>query len=296
MDGFSRINYSGVVFSRVDKEDVRDPIHVKEHTLLYISSGRADVVFGGRRMTLAPGDCVFLRKDYRVILEAWSPQDGSPFRSIALFFCRKFLMTYFRTLSREDLPLDAKPAADAVLKIPAGPELESLFLSLSPYLDTGQPLSSESAWMKRMEGLRCVLAADRNFYASLFDFTQPWKIDLMTFMEENYMYDLSLDELARYTGRSLSSFKRDFKKVSDLTPERWVTVRRLDEARKLLSQRKRRVGDVMLEAGFKDPAYFSRAYKDRFGYSPRETPLDERSSRDSTRPAPTSAHMTAPGM
>ena len=296
MDGFSRINYSGVVFSRVDKEDVRNPIHVKEHTLLYISSGRADVVFGGNRTTLNPGDCVFLRKDYRVVLEAWSPKDGSPFRSIALFFCRKFLMSYYRTLSRNDLPLDAKPAAEAVLKIPAGPELESLFLSLSPYLDSDQPLSSELAWMKRMEGLRCILAADRKFYASLFDFTQPWKIDLLTFMEDNYLYDLSLAELARYTGRSLSSFKRDFKKVSDLTPEKWVTGRRLDEAKILLSQGKRRVGDVMLEAGFKDPAYFSRAYKKRFGYSPRETPFDESSSKDSTRTAPTSAQMTAPGM
>ena len=117
----------------------------------------------------------------------------------------------------------------------------------------------------------------------------------MTFMEENYLYDLSLTELARYTGRSLSSFKRDFKKVSDLTPERWITGRRLDEAKRLLSQGKRRVGDVMQEAGFKDPAYFSRAYKKRFGYSPRETPLDENNSKDRTRTAPTSAQMTAPG-
>ena len=144
--------------------------------------------------------------------------------------------------------------------------------------------------------MRCVLAADRNFYASLFDFTQPWKIDLMTFMEDNYVYDLSLAELARYTGRSLSSFKRDFKKVSDLTPEKWIICRRLEEAKRLLSQRKRRVGDVMLEAGFKDPAYFSRAYKKRFGYSPRETPFEDNNSKDSTRTAPASAQMTAPGM
>ena len=44
MEGFSRINYSGVVFSRVDREDVRGPQRLKEHTLLYIRSGRAEVV------------------------------------------------------------------------------------------------------------------------------------------------------------------------------------------------------------------------------------------------------------
>ena len=274
MEGYSRINYSGVVFSRVDREDVRGPIQVKEHTLLYIRAGHAEVVFDGQRTQLTAGDCVFLRKDHRVLLDAWAPEDGdTPFQSVALFFCRKFLLSYFKTLSRENLPLDAKPIKAAALKIPAGPELESLFLSLTPYLDSADTLPQEVAWMKRREGLRCVLSADKNFYASLFDFTQPWKIDLLSFMEENYLYDLSLPELARYTGRSLSSFKRDFKKVSDLTPEKWVLKRRLQDAHRLLVAGGCRVADAMLESGFRDPATFSRAYKREYGYPPRQTPL-----------------------
>jgi mannose-6-phosphate isomerase-like protein (cupin superfamily) len=70
MEGFSRINRSGVVFSRVDREDVRGPQHLKEHTLLYIRSGRAEVICDGRRTPLSAGDCVFLRKDHRLVLDA----------------------------------------------------------------------------------------------------------------------------------------------------------------------------------------------------------------------------------
>ena len=274
MEGFSRINRSGVIFSQVDREDVREPQQIREHTLLYIQSGRADVVFEGKRMPLAPGDCVFLRKDHRVALEAWTPEDGAPFRSVALFFCRHFLHAYYRSLSRKDLPRDARRNREAVLKIPAGPDLESLFLSLTPYLDAADTLSGEIAWEKRMEGLRCVLATDRSFYASLFDFAQPWKIDLMGFLEENYRYDLPLPELARYTGRSLSAFKRDFKKISELTPEKWILRRRLQEAHRLLAQGGCRVGEAMLEAGFKDPSFFCRAYRRQYGYPPRETPAE----------------------
>ncbi|MCR4824417.1 MAG: AraC family transcriptional regulator [Bacteroidales bacterium] len=272
MEAFSRINYSGVVFSRVDREDVRGPQRFKEHTLLYIRSGRAEVVCDDRRTPVSAGDCVFLRKDHRLLLDAWAPESGAPFRSIALFFCRKFLHAYYRGLSREELPKDARRKQEAVLKIPAGPELESLFLSLTPYLDSADALPEEVAWMKRLEGLRCVLAADRDFYASLFDFAQPWKIDLLGFMEENYLYDLSVPELARYTGRSLSAFKRDFKRVSELTPEKWVLHRRLEQAHRLLSAGGCRVADAMLESGFRDPAFFSRAYRRQYGYSPRETP------------------------
>ena len=274
MEGFSRINRSGVVFSRVDREAVRGPQQLKEHTLLYIRSGRAEVVWDGRRTPLAAGDCVFLRKDHRLTLDAWAPEGGEPFQSVALFFCRKFLHAYYHNLRPEELPRDAHRGREPVLKIPAGPELESLFLSLTPYLDSADSLPEEMAWLKRLEGARLVLAADRHVYASLFDFAQPWKIDLLGFMEENYLYDLSVPELARYTGRSLSAFKRDFKKVSELTPEKWVLHRRLEEAHRLLAAGGTKVADAMLESGFKDPAFFSRAYKREFGYSPRETPAD----------------------
>ena len=274
MEGFSRINRSGVVFSRVDREDVRGPQHLKEHTLLYIRSGRAEVICDGRRTPLSAGDCVFLRKDHRLMLDAWAPEDGQPFQSVALFFCRHFLHSYYRMLRPSDLPCDVRRGSEPVLKIPAGPELESLFLSLIPYLDAADSLSEETAWLKRLEGARCVLAADRNVYASLFDFAQPYKIDLLGFMEENYTYDLPVPELARYTGRSLSAFKRDFKKVSDLTPEKWILRRRLQEAHRLLAGGGRKVADAMLESGFKDPAFFSRAYKKQYGYPPRETPAE----------------------
>ena len=58
------------------------------------------------------------------------------------------------------------------------------------------------------EGLYVILNTDENLYASLFDFTEPWKIYLLEFMNENYMYDLSMEEIYGYTGRSLATFKR----------------------------------------------------------------------------------------
>lgn len=62
------------------------------------------------------------------------------------------------------------------------------------------------------EGLYVLLNTDRNLYASLFDFVEPWKIDILDYLNENYMYDLSMGEIASYTGRSLATFKRDLPK------------------------------------------------------------------------------------
>lgn len=119
--------------------------------------------------------------------------------------------------------------------------------------------------------MRVVLKTDKNVYASLFDFTEPWKIDLMAFMNENYMYDLSMKELANYTGRSLSTFKRDFKKVTNTSPQKWLIDKRLSEAHRMLSEGKRKIQDVAMEVGFSGVAFFSRSYKAKFGYSPAST-------------------------
>lgn len=38
------------------------------------------------------------------------------------------------------------------------------------------------------------------------------EIDILDYLNENYMYDLSMGEIASYTGRSLATFKRDLPK------------------------------------------------------------------------------------
>lgn len=82
------------------------------------------------------------------------------------------------------------------------------------------------------------------------------------------MNDLSLKEIANYTGRSLATFKRDFKKISDLTPQKWIIRRRLEAARALVRSGKRKVTEICFDVGFKNLSHFSKAYKEMYGSSP----------------------------
>ena len=87
-------------------------------------------------------------------------------------------------------------------------------------------------------------------------------------MNENYMYDLSLEELANYTGRSLTTFKRDFKKVSDETPQKWIIHKRLEVAHEMIVHQGRKVKDVIMDVGFKNMSHFSKIYKETYGMAP----------------------------
>lgn len=97
--------------------------------------------------------------------------------------------------------------------------------------------------------------------------SQTKKINLADFMEKNYKCDMSMSEFARASGRSLSTFKRDFKQMSTLSPERWLTDRRLRAAYELL-KRGRRVSDACFDVGFKNVSHFSAIFKKKFGHTP----------------------------
>ena len=148
------------------------------------------------------------------------------------------------------------------------PDIRSLFESLIPYFDMGEKPSEEILKLKMIEGVYVLLNTDKNLYASLFDFVEPWKIDILDYLNENYMYDLSMEEIASYTGRSLATFKRDFAKVSDLSPRKWIIQRRLEAAHDLIRSGKKKVTEACFDVGFKNLSHFSKIYKETYGTAP----------------------------
>lgn len=141
-------------------------------------------------------------------------------------------------------------------------------MSLIPYFDTADKPTQSVLDLKMQEGVLSLLNISKNFYPTLFDFTQPWKIDILDFLNENYMDDLTMEEIASYTGRSLATFKRDFKKISNLTPQKWLVQRRLEAAYDILKQGSRKITDVCFDVGFKDRTHFSKAFKEYYGFNP----------------------------
>jgi AraC-like DNA-binding protein len=240
----------------------------REHTLIYLCSGELEIEERGKKTVLHPGDCAFMRRDNRMWLQK-HVKDGEPYRSITLKFSRTFLREFYQTLNRQEIPADSKREKVSLRVLPNNrPDIRSLFESVVPYFDAGERPSEDILKLKMIEGVYVLLNTDRNLYASLFDFVEPWKIDILDYLNENYMCDLSMEEIASYTGRSLATFKRDFAKVSDLTPQKWIIKRRLEAAHDLINSGKKKVTEACFDVGFKNLSHFSKIYKEAYGTAP----------------------------
>ncbi len=240
----------------------------REHTLIYLCSGKLEIEERGRKTLLHPGDCAFMRRDNRMWLQKYAEKDF-PYRSVVLKFTKPFLREFYQTLDKQDIPKDSKREKVSLRVLPNNrPDIRSLFESVIPYFDSGVKPSDDVLKLKMIEGTYILLNTDRNLYASLFDFIDPWKIDILDYLNENYMYDLSMEEIARYTGRSLATFKRDFAKINELTPQKWIIRRRLEAAHELIKKGNKKVSDICFDVGFKNLSHFSKIYKETYGYAP----------------------------
>ena len=261
-------NYSDVFFTFLSADEVRCTHMVKDHTLVYIYSGELALDEHGENTVIRAGECVFLRRDNRVSLTK-QPGEDKYFSGIFMVFSRNFLREFFNKIDKAQVPDKAGKFGSSIVKLPQTPDIASLFQSMVPYFDTSVKPSDELMKLKQHEGTYSLLNIDKRFFPTLFDFTEPWKIDILEFLENNYMYDLSMEEIASFTGRSLATFKRDFKKISDLTPQKWLIQKRLEVAYAMIREDGKRASDVYLEVGFKNLSHFSTAFKRQFGHSPR---------------------------
>lgn len=268
MEKINTLRYSDIFLAMYFDDGMTCLHRNHSHVLVYMYSGELEISERGKITRLHKGDCAFIRKDFSVQLTKQAYK-GEQFRAIFLMFTAKFLREFFSKMDKSALPEEAKRGKVSLLKLPSSrPDIVSLFESMTPYFDSAMQPTEALLNLKMMEGMYVLLNTDKNLYASLFDFTEPWKINIMDFLEKNYMNDLTMEEIANYTGRSLATFKRDFAKISELTPQKWIIKRRLEAAHELIQSGKKKISEVCFGVGFKNLSHFSKIYKEAYGIAP----------------------------
>jgi AraC-like DNA-binding protein len=235
----------------------------EDHILVCVLAGELKVVQADRTLICGAGDTLLFPRNQPATLIK-SSKAGVSYQAVIMQLPTSLVRAYYT----ENAPAAPRPASTNVLLFPKNPLLQSLFASLLPYLELQHPLPEKLLAVKIAEVIEILRSLDQNTDGILADFSEPGKVNLVEFMEANYMFNISLTKFSYLTGRSLTTFKRDFKKAFQLSPQRWLTQKRLALAHYQLAEKRRKPIDLYLEVGFENLAHFSYAFKKHFGYSP----------------------------
>ena len=238
---------------------------IPEHAIGYIISGTFELTDVHGTSSFKEGDVYFCRRNHFAKYLKCPPEKGE-FRSLSIFFDQDML----RNFSMEYGYSSQKQVNDfGVKKLSTQSVLSNYMDSLSVYESLFQQKNTTNLFIiKQKEAILLLLQSHPELKDVLFDFTEPGKIDLEAFMNKNYHFNVELKRFAYLSGRSLSTFKRDFEKIFHATPSRWLLNRRLQEAHYLIKEKKKTVSDVYLDVGFEDLSHFSFAFKKQYGIAP----------------------------
>lgn len=192
-----------------------------------------------------------------------SPEPDGLFKSIVVFMDKELLQNFFKNYHAKEVTNKMK---DSVFSMKPNILLKNYFDSLLPYFDMELPETLVA--LKKNEAIMLLINECPELANILFNFSAPGKIDLERFMNRNFKYNTKIKSYAYLTGRSLATFKRDFQKVFNTSPHRWLQRKRLEEAYYMIKEKGQKPSDVYMEVGFETLSHFSYSFKRFFGVNP----------------------------
>lgn len=155
---------------------------------------------------------------------------------------------------RPRIPSMGEDLRDTMLNITDHPEASTLNLigHLFLFMDA---LILSSSTRKGTSGAQL-----RDFYIQ----------EAVTFMEQNYQRNLTVEEIADACKLNRSYFSKLFKESMGCPPQEFLIRMRLTKATELMKSSGAAIGEIAAQCGYPNQLHFSRAFKKRYGIPPRE--------------------------
>jgi AraC-like DNA-binding protein len=115
--------------------------------------------------------------------------------------------------------------------------------------------------------MRSIKVTEQHSGNRLVDF---YMHETMVFIEQNYMYNISIEDIANNIGLNRSYFGKLFKRETGKTPQSFLLNYRMIKACEYLKRTEMHIADISQAVGYENQLHFSRAFKNVYGLSPMQ--------------------------
>ncbi|PHN05204.1 helix-turn-helix domain-containing protein [Flavilitoribacter nigricans] len=249
----------------IDAETVG--IFSKNDYLVHVLSGKKTYRTINGEWTVNPGQTLYFKKGAEIINQYFDDE----YCMLGFFLSDDLIRETYEEVKGQVL---VNTAGDhrkfTAAEVRNSSYLEGYFHSMLTYFRGINRPPDHILVLKLKELLLNLMSADpllTAYFSSLADSGRP---PLHQIMEQNFCFNLKLENYAELCHRSLSTFKRDFQEHYQETPGKWLTKRRVHHAAHLIANSGLSVTQVAFDSGFEDLSHFSRAFKKIMGSTPTE--------------------------
>lgn len=267
IDLFGKLLFEKVILSPPFKKP--NPM-TNEACFLYIIEGQYHSISEKDLVRVNTSESV-LMKCGNYLSEMHASGHGNRYEAVAVHFFPDILKRVYEN----ELPgflkveyTDAPPLTQS--KIQADMLIHKYIDSILFYFEN-QLLINEDILILKLKEIILLLNQTANapaIRAILSNLFNPGTFSFRQVIEAHLYSSIGTEELATLTNMSLSTFKREFKKVYKTAPASYLKNKKLEKAASLLAIPEVRIGDIAYDCGFTDMANFSRAFKQKYGVPP----------------------------
>ena len=257
------------IFYKALEQDLLDVEFLTQSPcLVYIEHGRETITaHNNTTYTLSPGSAALLPAGL-LLHSNYANTDGL-LKAYLVFFGKDVITHFLRNQHKRSSP---SRQGEGVCAIDGTESLNDFFRSIQRTASQGVA-SAEFLNVKLLELLHLLSFQNQEgFYSCLAakGKATTGKRNIRRLLEDKQTLRLTVSDLAHLSGRSLSSFNRDFKAQFGMPPKQWLINQRMLVAHQRLRSSTASVGDIALELGYENNSHFIKLFKSRYGMTPTE--------------------------
>ncbi|MBQ8863281.1 MAG: AraC family transcriptional regulator [Rikenellaceae bacterium] len=247
--------------------------HLSRHTIGYVMRGTKYIYYGDVRYEVNRGEMFFLAKGHHYTEDV--PEGEHPFEQLTCYYSQEMLgrmlsqlsLTYNLTIANDHSCVHCRQAVGHAI-FPAWGTLRTFFASLNQYIrDECYDATAEN--IKMMELIYMIVThPDCCIKSKVLANIDTARETFEQLIYQNIFSDISIEELASRSNRSMTSFKKEFRRHFFEPPHKWFIRQRLMHSRLLLVSTDKSISEVGCECSFPNTSHFIKLFKKQYGLTP----------------------------
>ena len=259
-------NDSCILYKRLTENLLDQEKISTSHCVALIVKGKIEVEsYEGERVVSQENEMLFMPRDTYLISDFIEDQEG--IEVFLIFFDHEIVAKFLGSKIKQHR--NPSVTRSTICKLKTNEKVIQYFDSLKNiYFDLEN--DKDILELKVLEFLHLVYLNNQSEIIDTLNSSekQKKKRSIESIMIDNYDKNITVTDFANLSGRSLSTFNRDFKRKHGQTPKQWLIKKKMEKAEKLLSEGVN-VTNSAIEVGYNNVSHFIKAYKLIHGETPK---------------------------
>lgn len=247
---------------------------LSRYAIGYVMRGTKHIYYGDACHTVSKGEIFYMGIGNHYVEDI--PEEGRPFEQVIVYYSPELLQRTLLYLNMNySINISNSHSCDRCRRLnhvstEASTTLRSFFTHAVSYLQDDNFMHDEAAENIKLTELMYLIVSqsDGCLKSKILSNMDASRDNFEQIIYSHIFCDISIEELSTLCNRSLTSFKKEYKRHFYMPPHRWFIRQRLMQSRLLLISTSKSISEIGIECTFPNTSHFIKLFKKEYGTTP----------------------------